>query len=118
MRRGLACPALLASLNMLCVAPVVSVALLLVHAVSAQTTTIAIIAPDDAKALSQNLLGFSLEQDRWPDWSGTHSRNEFTHSALVNYAQLVGKPPKIRVGADSEDHTVWSPTVTVSASYQ
>jgi hypothetical protein len=27
--------------------------------------------------------------------------------------QLTGQPPKIRVGANSEDHTVWSPTVTV-----
>ncbi|KAI0686429.1 glycoside hydrolase family 79 protein [Cytidiella melzeri] len=82
--------------------------------VFAQNTTIPILAPGDAKALSQNLLGFSIEQDRWPDWSGTHSRNEFTHNALVNLGQLTGKPTKIRVGANSEDRTVWSPTVTIN----
>ncbi|KAK7692779.1 hypothetical protein QCA50_004412 [Cerrena zonata] len=45
---------------------------------------------------------------------GCDSRNEFTFNALDNYAKLTGKPSKIRVGADSEDHTTWSPTVTIN----
>ena len=34
-------------------------------------------------------------------------------SALAAYANLTGRPPKLRVGADSEDRTVWAPSVTV-----
>ena len=100
--------------EMLHVVSIVGVALLLAPSVLSQNTTIPIVVPDDATALSPNLLGFSLEQDRWPDWSGKWSRNEFTHNALLNYARLTGKPPKIRVGANTEDRTVWSPTTTVS----
>ena len=52
------------------------------------------------------------------DWTGTEERNEFTHNALVNLEQLTGQPPKIRVGGNTEDRTVWSPTVTfVEASF-
>ncbi|KIJ48636.1 glycoside hydrolase family 79 protein, partial [Sphaerobolus stellatus SS14] len=58
-------------------------------------------------------ISFSIEQDRWPDWVGTDSANRFTLNALNNLKALTGTPSKIRVGADSEDHTVWSPTVTV-----
>lgn len=75
--------------------------------------SVPILAPSDSQALTPTLLSFSIEQDRWPDWTGVDSRNEFTVSALENLAQLTGQPPKIRVGANSEDHTTWSPTVTV-----
>lgn len=85
-----------------------------VTSIMAINTTISMLTPPSSQVLSQNLLGFSIEQDRWPDWTGVDSRNEFTHSALLNYALLTGKPPRIRVGANSEDHTVWSPTITVS----
>lgn len=50
------------------------------------------------------------------DWVGTTERNQFTYNALTNLEALTGSPPKIRVGANSEDHTTWSPTVTVSSS--
>ena len=79
-------------------------------------TTIPILVPPSSQPLSQNLLSFSIEQDRWPDWTGISARNEFTHSALIQYASLTGKPTRIRVGANSEDRTVWSPTVTVSTN--
>ncbi|KAI0092691.1 glycoside hydrolase family 79 protein [Irpex rosettiformis] len=92
------------------------VALLVASSVCAQNTSIPIVVPDDAKPLPQNLLGFSIEQDRWPDWAGTHARNNFTHDALANYAHLTGKPPHIRVGANTEDHTIWSPTVTIESA--
>ena len=72
-----------------------------------------VVAPTRSLPLASTLLSFSIEQDNWPDWSGIDERNEFTYSALSTYANLTGQPPKIRVGADSEDHTVWSPTVTV-----
>lgn len=47
------------------------------------------------------------------EWAGIDQRNQFTHNALVNLQQLTGQPPKIRVGANSEDHTVWSPAVSI-----
>ena len=74
-----------------------------------------VVAPTRSLPLASTLLSFSIEQDNWPDWSGIDARNEFTYSAFSTYANLTGQPPKIRVGADSEDHTVWSPTVTVRA---
>ncbi len=92
-----------------------ALALLFTPSALSQNITIPIVAPGDAKALPSNLLGFSIEQDRWPDWAGTDSRNQFTHEALLNYAHLTGTPPHIRVGANTEDHTIWSPTVTVSS---
>ena len=70
--------------------------------------------PSAAQTLSPTLVSFSIEQDRWPDWVGTDSPNEFTTNALLNYAELTGTPPDIRVGANSEDHTVWSPSVTIN----
>ena len=83
--------------------------------VSAVNVSVPVTPPDSSQPLSSTLISFSLEQDRWPDWVGIDSRNEFTFNALDNYAKLTGKPSKIRVGADSEDHTTWSPTVTVGS---
>ncbi|OBZ65454.1 Beta-glucuronidase [Grifola frondosa] len=60
-------------------------------------------------AALSTLLSFSIEQDRWPDWTGTDQRNQFTFAALQNFAQLTGTPPKIRVGANSEDHNPCGP---------
>ncbi|KAJ3524712.1 hypothetical protein NM688_g8515 [Phlebia brevispora] len=76
--------------------------------------SVPIIAPSDSQPLVPTLLSFSIEQDRWPDWSGIESRNEFTIRALETLAELTGQPPKIRVGANSEDRTTWSPTVTIN----
>ncbi|KAM5531319.1 hypothetical protein V8D89_015034 [Ganoderma adspersum] len=71
-------------------------------------------SPFGSQSLAPTLVSFSIEGDRWPDWSGVSSRNEFTHSALTTLGKLTGAPPKIRVGANSEDRTVWSPTVTIN----
>ncbi len=68
-------------------------------------------SPSGSQSLARTLVSFSIEGDRWPDWSGVSSRNEFTHSALTTLGRLTGAPPKIRVGANSEDRTAWSPTV-------
>ena len=81
---------------------------------SAVNVSLPIGPPSNSQPLSRTLLSFSIEQDRWPDWSGVDARNEFTHDALLALAKLTGQPPKIRVGANSEDHTVWSPTVTIN----
>ncbi|KAI0637476.1 glycoside hydrolase family 79 protein [Trametes polyzona] len=100
-------------LNLLVRALALSVSL---GSVSALNVSLPISPPGNSQALSPTLLSFSIEQDRWPDWAGVQSRNEFTHNALLNYAALTGHPPNIRVGANSEDHTFWSPTVTIEDS--
>ena len=84
------------------------------HRATAVNVSLPITPPSGTQPLARTLLSFSIEQDRWPDWSGVDSRNEFTHSALTTLQELTGTPPKIRVGANSEDHTVWSPTVTIN----
>lgn len=89
-------------------------AILFSRVVSAVDVSVPIFAPSNSQPLSTTLLSFSIEQDRWPDWSGTSSRNQFTFNALQNFAEITGQPPRIRVGADSEDHTTWSPTVTIN----
>ena len=82
--------------------------------VAAVNVSVPTSVPSGAQTLSPTLVSFSIEQDRWPDWVGTDSPNEFTTNALLNYAELTGTPPDIRVGANSEDHTVWSPSVTIN----
>lgn len=89
-------------------------AISVLHLAGAVNVTLPFSPPSGAQPLSRTLISFSLEQDRWSDWAGVRSRNEFTHKALVNYEHLTGEPPKIRVGANSEDNTFWSPTVTIS----
>ncbi|EMD41170.1 glycoside hydrolase family 79 protein [Gelatoporia subvermispora B] len=80
----------------------------------AVNVSVPIFAPNTSQSLAPTVLSFSIEQDRWPDWAGVSSRNDFTFNALRNFEALTGQPPNIRVGADSEDHTVWSPTVTIN----
>ncbi|KJA26227.1 glycoside hydrolase family 79 protein [Hypholoma sublateritium FD-334 SS-4] len=62
-------------------------------------------APSAAVAISPSFLSLSIEQDRWTDWVGTTSRNEFFFNTLDNLNQITGQPPHIRIGANSEDHT-------------
>jgi len=47
--------------------------------------------------LPQDLCGFSIEPDRWPDWAGnvTH-RNDFTYTLLNNLKEKTGVAPRIR----------------------
>jgi hypothetical protein len=58
-------------------------------------------------------LRFPLELSIELDWTGRDSQNIYTFNALMNYARLTGQPPKIRVGANSEDRTLWDPNVDV-----
>ena len=85
-----------------------------IGSVTAANVSVPFAAPDSAQNLSPTLVSFSIEQDRWPDWVGTDAPNDFTTSALQNYAELTGTPPDIRVGANSEDKTFWSPSVTIN----
>ncbi|KAK7021937.1 hypothetical protein VNI00_017166 [Paramarasmius palmivorus] len=62
-------------------------------------------APSGAPLISGSHISLSLELDRWTDWVGLDSRNEFFFNTLDNLAQITGEPPSIRIGANSEDHT-------------
>lgn len=82
--------------------------------VTAVNVLVALTPPNTSQPLSSTLISFSIEQDRSPGWVGVGSRNEFTFNALDNYAKLTGNPPKLRIEADSQDQTTWSPDVDVS----
>ncbi|KAF5359624.1 hypothetical protein D9756_003262 [Leucocoprinus leucothites] len=73
--------------------------------------TVPVNAPDGAVPVAPSLIGFSLEQDRWTDWVGLNSRNQFFFNVLENLKDLSGKPPFIRIGANSEDHTNYNPSI-------
>ncbi|KAK0452043.1 glycoside hydrolase family 79 protein [Desarmillaria tabescens] len=88
---------------------------LLVSATSAAVeVSLPLSAPSTASEISSSLLSFSIEGDRWMDWTGTTSRNQFLYNALDNLKALTGAPPNIRIGADSEDHTNFNPNVEFS----
>ncbi|GLB40574.1 putative glycosyl hydrolase family 79 C-terminal beta domain [Lyophyllum shimeji] len=71
----------------------------------AVSVSIPLVAPSTAVAVSPSLFSFSIEQDRWTDWAGSTSRNQFFFNTLDNLARLTGAPPHVRIGANSEDHT-------------
>lgn len=79
----------------------------------AVVVTIPFVAPTGATQVAQTLIGFSLEQDRWTDWVGLNSRNQFFFNVLDNLKISSGKPPFIRIGANSEDRTNFNPNVQV-----
>ncbi len=104
----------LPSVAMIVPLSIIATAIALPIIVTAVNVSVPLAPPSGAQTLSPTLVSFSIEQDNWPDWTGTDSRNEFVHTALLNYAALTGHPPNIRVGANSEDHTFFSPTVTIN----
>ncbi|KAG7092121.1 hypothetical protein E1B28_008495 [Marasmius oreades] len=61
--------------------------------------------PGGTFVVSPSLFSLSIEQDRWTDWVGLNSRNEFFFNTLDNLVRITGEPPRLRIGADSEDHT-------------
>ncbi|KAJ7634965.1 glycoside hydrolase family 79 protein [Roridomyces roridus] len=69
------------------------------------------VAAGSAAQVTGNLVSLSIEQDRWLDWSGNATQNTFFFNCLDNIVQITGVPPKIRIGADSEDHTNFNPNV-------
>jgi hypothetical protein len=90
----------------------------LISGALAATTTIGVAVPTSAAAaaptVTPGLISLSIEQDRWTDWVGTTSPNQFFFNVLDNVKQITGQAPWLRVGADSEDHTVFDSTVPVS----
>ncbi|KAF9065061.1 glycoside hydrolase family 79 protein [Rhodocollybia butyracea] len=76
--------------------------------------SIALTAPSSAVSISSSHISFSIEQDRWTDWVGATSRNEFYFNVLQNLAGLAGEPPRFRIGADSEDRTNFQPGLKVT----
>jgi hypothetical protein len=78
--------------------------------------SIPLAPPSTAPTVTPSLVSFSIEQDRWTDWVGTTSRNQFFFNTLDNLNQLAGVPPRIRIGADSEDHTNYNPAVQVKSN--
>ncbi|KAG5651934.1 hypothetical protein H0H81_006916 [Sphagnurus paluster] len=95
-----------------------STLILLAIVANAATVDVAVPlkAPSGAPTLSPSLTSFSIEGDRWTDWSGTTSRNQFFYNALDNLKQITGAPPKLRIGADSEDHTQFRANINVRST--
>ncbi|KAF9254976.1 glycoside hydrolase family 79 protein [Marasmius fiardii PR-910] len=71
----------------------------------AVTVNLANQVPNGAFAVSPSLFSLSIEQDRWIDWMGLNSRNEFFFNTLDNFVGITGEPLRLRIGANSEDHT-------------
>jgi hypothetical protein len=53
--------------------------------------------PSCAVPLPGNLLGFSIEPDRFPDWAGNvSSKNEYTYTLMSDLKEKTGVTPSIR----------------------
>ncbi|KAF8147472.1 glycoside hydrolase family 79 protein [Crassisporium funariophilum] len=76
--------------------------------------SISVSVPENAPKIAPNLVSFSIEQDRWTDYVGTTSRNQFFFNTLDNLGALTGQPPKLRIGADSQDRTIFDSSVRFS----
>lgn len=88
----------------------------------AEPLTIDIPSMDSAVPVSPSLFSLSIEGDRWLDWSTNNatlptSKNQFFYNAFENLRNLTGVPPGIRIGANSEDHTIYSGAVPVCPPY-
>lgn len=69
-----------------------------------QTVNITLLstAPQTAISLLPTLFSISIEQDRWPEWVGANTPNQYFLNVLNNVQQITGTPVSIRIGADSE----------------
>jgi len=63
--------------------------------------------PSYAEHLDPQLVAFSIEADRWPDWAGhkVGEPNPYTQQLLANLQQRIGLPPAIRVGGKSTSYS-------------
>lgn len=75
--------------------------------------TVPLNPPSTSKPIAGDHVSYSLEQDRWLDWSGSTARNDFFFNTLDNLKQLAGVPPQIRIGANSQDRTDFNPNLKV-----
>lgn len=53
-----------------------------------------------AEPLDPNLIAFSIEADRWPDWAGYEvgQPNTYARQLFDNLQERTGYPPAVRVG--------------------
>ncbi|KDR78669.1 hypothetical protein GALMADRAFT_244156 [Galerina marginata CBS 339.88] len=75
------------------------------------TVSVPFAAPSSAPTISPSVISLSIELDRWTDWSGNTTRNQFFFNTLNNLKQIAGEGPRLRIGGDTEDHADFSPTV-------
>jgi hypothetical protein len=87
--------------------------LLLGQLASCLDVSISQTPPITAVSVSPSFVSLSIEQDRWTDWVGNTSQNEYFFNTLDNLQQLTGEPPQLRIGADSEDKTNFGDNVQV-----
>lgn len=67
-------------------------------------------AGSNGTLLDPTLAAFSIELDRWPDWTGTLEQpNRYTQTVLKNVEARTGVAPAFRVGGNSEDNAVYDP---------
>ncbi|KAH7108203.1 hypothetical protein BKA62DRAFT_781574 [Auriculariales sp. MPI-PUGE-AT-0066] len=64
------------------------------HAQATVVVSVPIAKPTGATKLSQSLIGFSIESDRWPEWTGIETPNTFWINTLKNLEARTGKPPR------------------------
>ncbi|TEB25149.1 hypothetical protein FA13DRAFT_1738567 [Coprinellus micaceus] len=62
--------------------------------------TVPLAPPSTSKPIAGDHVSFSLEQDRWLDWSGSNSRNEFFFNTLDNLKQLFVSARIVRTAQD------------------
>ncbi|KAI3615503.1 glycoside hydrolase family 79 protein [Moniliophthora roreri] len=65
--------------------------------------------PPTSQLLSPGLIAFSIEQDRWPEWA----QSTFANNTFNNLRRLTGEL-WIRIGANSQDRTLFDSTVSTS----
>lgn len=58
--------------------------------------------PKYSKPLNKDLIGLSIEMDRWTSWAGEAigKPNPFVNQVLSNLASLTGTPVPLRVGGE------------------
>ena len=76
------------------------------------TLAVSLVADQD-REVSPTVVGFSIEQDRWVEWS----QSSFATNAFDNLRQRTGHSPHIRIGANSEDRTIYDSSVQVQSIF-
>ncbi|KAF8313087.1 hypothetical protein DL93DRAFT_2059507 [Clavulina sp. PMI_390] len=80
------------------------------------TVDVPLHAPSSAFTVGRDLVGLSIEGDRWAEWVGPKQKNTYFNNLLNNLGAITGRPPNIRVGADSQDHTFFNKSVAVATA--
>lgn len=79
--------------------------------------SISLQASSNVPKISPSHVSLSLEMDRWTEWAGTVSRNEFFFNTLDNLKQITGQPPNVRIGGNTMDATTFRADVQVCISF-